>query len=230
MSQPNYTPNFGAGTGMTLNSQAVMSSGKVFLATVGGSGEGSAWYNPNVLSINQFSTTFIFLVNNARGNFPHDGLAFAVHNDPNGTAALGGSGQNFGWDGSGAAGIRPSLALRCWDNNSNVSVYKHLAGATDSVLLFSGSSAPITDNGTTNNSIKVVLTYDGTTLSWTFTDLVALTTYSNSLVVDIPTIVGASTAYAGFTASSGGDAPDQYITLWTWGGTNFVNWIASEGR
>jgi hypothetical protein len=59
------------------------------------------------------------------------------------------------------------------------------------------------------------LTYDGATLTLTLTDTVTNATFSASDSIDIPGTVGASTAFVGFTAGSGGSVATQNILSWT---------------
>ena len=61
------------------------------------------------------------------------------------------------------------------------------------------------------------MTYDGTTLSITITDTATpSSTFTTSWPVDIPTIVGANTAYVGFTAGTGSTTATQEILGWTY--------------
>jgi hypothetical protein len=61
----------------------------------------------------------------------------------------------------------------------------------------------------------VTLTYNGTTLSETITDNSSGASFSTSYAVDIPTIVGGSTAFVGFTGATGGLTANQDIQTWT---------------
>jgi hypothetical protein len=66
------------------------------------------------------------------------------------------------------------------------------------------------------SALNVHMTYDGTTLRWTITDPGAGTSFSTSAAVNIPSIVGGTTAYVGFTAGTGGLSAIQDILTWTW--------------
>ena len=48
------------------------------------------------------------------------------------------------------------------------------------------------------------ITYNGTTLNLTITDLVTQATWSHPFTINIPATVGGSTAYVGFTGATGG--------------------------
>ena len=60
------------------------------------------------------------------------------------------------------------------------------------------------------------MTYDGATLKVTIIDSATQASASQSYAVDIPTIVGASTAFVGFTGGTGGLTATQNILNWTY--------------
>ena len=60
------------------------------------------------------------------------------------------------------------------------------------------------------------ITYDGTTLTLTLTDTVTKASFTASRALNIPTTVGASTAYVGFTAGTGGLSSTQQVSAWTY--------------
>jgi hypothetical protein len=60
------------------------------------------------------------------------------------------------------------------------------------------------------------LSYDGTTLTLTLTDTVTNATFTASQAINIPTTVGADTAYVGFTAGTGGSIATQNVLSWTY--------------
>ena len=59
------------------------------------------------------------------------------------------------------------------------------------------------------------MSYDGTTLTVVLTDTVTGATATQSYTVNIPSVVGNTVAYAGFTAGTGGLAATQDILGWT---------------
>ena len=67
----------------------------------------------------------------------------------------------------------------------------------------------------TGDIMLVILAYDGTTLQETITDTVSHVSFSHNYTVNIPTTVGASTAYVGFTAGTGGSTATQSVLTWT---------------
>ena len=60
------------------------------------------------------------------------------------------------------------------------------------------------------------VTYDGTTLSMNLLDLVTNKSFVLTKAINIPQIVGANTAYVGFTGSTGGLTATQKILSWTY--------------
>jgi hypothetical protein len=63
---------------------------------------------------------------------------------------------------------------------------------------------------------NVQITYDGTTLTMTITDAnTPADTFTASWAVNLPSTVGANTAYAGFTGGTGGETSAQDILNWT---------------
>ena len=60
------------------------------------------------------------------------------------------------------------------------------------------------------------MSYDGTALVMQITDTVTQATFQTSWSVDIPSIVGGTNAYLGFTAATGGAAATQEILNWTY--------------
>jgi hypothetical protein len=62
--------------------------------------------------------------------------------------------------------------------------------------------------------LTVQLTYDGSTLLMKITDSTTAKSYTTSWAVNIPQIVGGSTAYVGFTAATGGSTAVQQVLNW----------------
>jgi uncharacterized membrane protein len=59
------------------------------------------------------------------------------------------------------------------------------------------------------------ITYDGTNLTLLLTDTVTSQSFTASAAINIPSVVGASTAYVGFTAATGGLSMTSDILSWT---------------
>jgi hypothetical protein len=68
----------------------------------------------------------------------------------------------------------------------------------------------------TGDTFNAVFTYNGTTLIVVITDTVTNVSATQTYTVNIPAIVGGSTAYVGFTAGDGGLTATQDILNWTY--------------
>jgi hypothetical protein len=80
----------------------------------------------------------------------------------------------------------------------------------------------MTASGVKLNSGHVMhahITYDGTNMTLLLTDTGTSQSFTKAWAVNIPAIVGSGTAYAGFTASTGG------LTMTT----DILNWTLSAG-
>lgn len=63
--------------------------------------------------------------------------------------------------------------------------------------------------------MNVQISYDGTNLTMTITDPTANGTFTYAWPVNIPNVIGANTAFVGFTAGTGGLTAIQDIINWT---------------
>ena len=102
-------------------------------------------------------------------------------------------------------------------NNSgegNDSTGMYTDGATPTVPAVDMTSSGV--NLHSGDVMNVTMTYNGTTLAWTVTDATTGATFSTSATVNIPSLVGGSTAYVGFTGGTGGATAIQEILSWTY--------------
>ena len=173
---------------------------------------GAAHY-PAKLNIEAFTSYFVINFSNVNA----DGATFVIQNSSAtalGTAAFGGGGLGY-------RPISPSVAIRLdtyslatsgnfsTDILTNGSITDSL-GASGSISSVLGLAA---GGGTWN--LGVAVTYNGTTLSYTITNLNSPSnTYTYSQNVNIQSIVGGKTAWVGFTAATGGRI--QLCTLSQW--------------
>ena len=104
-------------------------------------------------------------------------------------------------------------------------LYNNQSGASNSTGLMvneARTSAGSIDLGQSSINLhsghlfNVSMTYDGATLKVTIIDSATQASASQSYAVDIPTIVGASTAFVGFTGGTGGLTATQNILNWTY--------------
>src|SRR6202035_2750868 len=198
---------------MVLNGNAAISGNALSLTTTNGTFQASsAWY-PTAVNIQNFTTDFSFQM--SAGSPTADGLTFTLQN--NSTAALGGAGGDLGYGTTTANSVAVKFDL--YNNNGE---------GPDSTGLYLNGASPtmpavdMTASGVDLHSghiFRVHMTYDGTNLAMTITDASTAAAFSISWPVNIPSTVGANTAFAGFTGSTGGLMATQEI----------INWVYSTG-
>jgi hypothetical protein len=159
------------------------------------------------------------------------GNGFGTGFDGNGgPRALGATGGALGYGGNGTnfeqRGVTNSFAVafRAFDHSSTSALSTNATGTTSTVASFDlGGGTGIDFNAgaqaTPRHVFRATLAYNDTThvLTETIQDLTVpatvTETYNN---VDIPTLVGGSTAWVGFTAGTGGLNAQQDIQTWTY--------------
>ena len=167
----------------------------------------SAFYNVPV-NVQQFTTDFIFQLSNPVG----EGITFTIQNQK--ATALGGV-----YSGLGYSGIPKSMAIKfdLKDNSGEGpdSTGIYINGAAPTVPATDLSSTGI--NLHSGDTMHVHITYDGANFNVTITDTVTNATWTKNFSVNIPALVGGSTAYVGFTGSTGtNNAASQKIATWTY--------------
>ena len=187
-------------TGVTLSGTALqLTSAATDLAT-------SAWYGTPV-NVQNFTMDFEFALTSANA----DGFTFTLQNT--GPTATGQDGGGLGY-----AGVGLSVAVK-------FDLYNNAGEGTDSTGIYVNGAYPstpavdMTSSGVNLHSGDLMhahITYDGTTLALTLTDTVTSASFTTSSAVNIPATVGSNTAYAGFTAGTGGLTAIQQITNWTY--------------
>ena len=202
-------PNgFTSAAGFTFDGGATVTGNALQLADGGTFENRTAWYS-TPLNIQSFTTNFTFQISPASPN-TGDGFTFTIQNM--GLNADGGIGGALGYQ-----SITPSVAVK-------FDLFSNAGEGVNSTGFYTDGAAPtvpaldLTPSGINLHSGDVMsanLTYDGATLTLTLTDTVTNATFTASDAIDIPSTVGASTAYVGFTAGSGGSVATQNILSWT---------------
>jgi hypothetical protein len=180
----------------------------------GGSEAGSAFWTTPV-NIQAFTTNFTFQLTSAVA----DGFTFTIQDT--GTTALGNVGGGLGYginpNGGTSGGIGKSVAIK-------FDIYNNSGEGTDSTGIFTDGVSPttpavnLTSSGivlSSGDTISAQLVYNGTTLTLNLTDTVTNDTFSDVFTINIPSTVGANTAYVGFTGGTGGSTAIQNIKTWT---------------
>jgi hypothetical protein len=168
-------------------------------------------YMTDKQNITTFSASFVYTETAGSGSGA-DGVTFCIQNDPGGAAKRGGGGGLLGY-----GGVTPSvaLAMNVYDPNTRGILLLQNGTTPAAGAGAYASIAPIL-LGANANPIQVTVVYSAGTLSASFRDIVANTTFTtNFATVDIPTVVGDSLAYVGFTGADGGAVSTQVISNFT---------------
>jgi Legume lectin domain/Chitobiase/beta-hexosaminidase C-terminal domain len=211
----NFSSGFPSVTGLQLNGKSKVSSSKFLELTDGGDYEASSAFWTTPVNIQAFTTNFTFQLSSATA----DGFTFTIQDA--GLTALGayGGGLGYGADPNNGptASIGKSIAIK-------FDIYSNSGEGTDSTGLFTNGATPtnpavsLTSSGivlSSGDTIAAQLTYNGTTLTLSLTDTVTNKTFTQAFTVNIPSTVGANTAYVGFTGGTGGASAIQNIKTWT---------------
>jgi hypothetical protein len=196
---------------ITVNGSAVIISGSSLLRLTDNFGQAGSAFSDTPVNITQFKTSFVFQLHGGTFPVPADGITFTIQ--ANGPTALGGGGNGQGYEGIGR-----SVAIK-FDTFNN-------AGETnDSTGLFTDGASPDSPGSIILNPCVIALqsesvkradlSYDGTTLRLTITDLTSLSAQTENFPVNIPAFVGANSAFVGFTGGTGASFSVQDITSWT---------------
>ncbi len=211
----NYSGGFTA-AGLTLNGSAKL-SGSALSLTDGGAAEAGSAFATAPVNVQAFHTAFSMQLTKASA----DGLTFTIQGVGPTALGTGGGGLGYGPDPNNAGGpaIGKSAAVK-------FDLYQNVTEGTDSTGLFTNGAAPavpaIDLSGTgidlhSGHVFNVALAYNGTTLNVTETDTTTGASQSQAYPVNIPSLVGGSAAYVGFTAGTGGLTATQNILNWTYG-------------
>lgn len=133
----------------------------------------------------------------------------------NGGTALGYGGINGTTSQGGATlaevvGLNTSVGIKFDYGNNATGIYTDGANCTTPQTTLTGLTL---SNG---HVFNVVLTYNGTTLTVSVTDATTLVNFTTSFTVNIPSVVGANTAYVGFTAGTQFNYANSFVSKWTY--------------
>jgi hypothetical protein len=190
---------------------------------------GAVWF-PIPVTVSSFSTTFTL-----QWGGEGQGMCFVIQNNPPAyttpsnainwsggptvvgaianALGYGGMNANNGGTGGTSYGLLNSIAIAFnqWPgSNPGNSIGLYTNGATPS-----GSQISTGLNFGSGHPFTVILSYSGSTLSFSMTDKVTGATFTHSFTVNIPSTVGGNTAYVGFTGGTGGAATIQAVQTWT---------------
>jgi hypothetical protein len=211
--------SFGSGfttaTGFQFNGCPGLNGTRIRV-TDGGSKEGCSVFWTTPQNVQSFTSDFTF--QQAPGTSPvADGFAFVLQNS--GATAVGpaGGGLAYGPDTPGGTpGIAKSIAIK-------FDLYDNAGEGQNSTGLYANGASPTTPavdlssagvNLQSGNVMRAHVTYDGTTLVLTISDTVTGAAFTTSWPINIPTTIGSTTAFAGFTGGTGGYTAVQDVVTW----------------
>jgi hypothetical protein len=210
----NFPNGFSSTAGLSLKGSSTVTNNLLQLTLAGApASAGTAWFTTAV-NITGFTTDFNFQLLSAKA----DGFTFTIQNA--GVTAIGPNGSGLGYGAShpgGTGGIARSVAIK-------FDLYNNNGESPDSTGFYTNGASPtvpatdMTGSGVKLNSGHVMhahITYDGTNLRLVLTDTVTAASFTSTTALNIPSIVGSSTAYVGFTAGTGGLSMTTDILNWT---------------
>jgi hypothetical protein len=228
-----YTYN-GTTNGLTLTGNAATahtSDGTVLRLTPASIGQSGAVYYTTPLPLGNgatFSTQFQFRITNAGGLDPADGFVFVLTTN---TTGLGQGGYAIGY--GGVAGNSVGIEFDTFENGGDDTSSNHIAidtdgNVTDTALVnvygiancvFGTYQQPgCLSNG---DLWTVNISYNGSALTVTLTDPAEGSSFTalNNYPINLSSILGQNTAYAGFSAGSGSGWENHDIVSWTFANT-----------
>ena len=220
-------PNFASLAGLDLNGNAAQQANRVRL-TMQTLESGSVFRTTTEPISGGFETTFSFIINGITPDFA-DGLAFVIQNDPSGSGALGLCCGQIGY-----GGMTNSLAIEFdtflnagWNDPNANHIGVQSCGAAENTAdhdtscnlgLAATPGSPAVPGGISLTSAMRTarIVYAGTTLTVYLTDDGNVERQVLQVTnLDLGSLVGSS-AYVGFTASTGDAASYHDIISWTW--------------
>ncbi|HVT80048.1 MAG TPA: fibronectin type III domain-containing protein, partial [Phycisphaerae bacterium] len=203
----------GAGSTLAINGSAYIDGGQLKL-TDGHNSQVSSVYARTQQNITNFSTQFDFQIT---GNWPlSEGFTFVIQRAGLSAIGQGGGGLGYGAMSTGP-GITSSVAIK-------FDVYDNAGEGTNSTGLYVNGASPTSSGsvwlGNTGFDMRsydfsrAAITYDGTTLRVTLTNLRTGATATQQYTVNIPALIGGNTAWIGFTGADGSIVSNQTILNW----------------
>jgi hypothetical protein len=192
--------------------------------TDGGGGEAGSVFTTSRVNVSSFNTTFTFRMHDGTSPMA-DGMAFVIQ--ASGPNALGGTGGGLGYGSDhpgGPQGIPNSVAIK-FDLFNNAG-----EGGDSTGIFFNGDSPTVPSaagektidlsgtgiNFQSQDVFQVTLSYNGTTLTETIKDTNTNATFTTTYTVNIPSVIGSSQAYVGFTGGTGGLTTVADVKTWTY--------------
>ncbi len=218
-------------------------SGTVLRLTANTSNQtGWVWRQTAMPVVAGFDTTFSFRITPPTVGTKAEGMAFVLHDDPNGVATQGGTvwGMGYGNGFNGAVGIRNSIAVELdtyqdpfLNDTSANELTIHTRGAQgnhedETYSIARNTPATILSNGQVHTlriryvpgTIEVFVDGAATAAITRAYSLTLGGLYANNTVAPAPTLVN-GTAFLGFCATTGAGTLTELVEIlsWTWTST-----------
>ena len=163
----------------------------------------------------------------ATGATPADGFAFVIQNDPRGANAIGSTSANLGYADTTANKITNSIAV-----GINIDTHQIRFGRQGTLVDTRALPALLPKLGSAPIKTKFTVSYDGAGLMTVMIDRPGSISYGYTWQVNIAAEVGASDAYLGFSAGTGGRYGQHSITdfLFDNGAATFPSHCRYGGR
>src|SRR5262249_3090471 len=203
----------GSTSKLTYNGSAAINGTKAELTDGVHTSQAGSVFSTRSVDITKFTTQFNFQI--SPGSSTADGFTFCIQGA--GNTALGATGGGLGFQ-----NITPSVAIK-------FDLYNNAGEGGDSTGLYTNGAAPtnigsidLSSTGLDLHSgdiFQVVMNYDGTTLTVTLEDTVTNKSATQNYTINIPTTLGGTLGYVGFTGGTGGLVATQDILSWTYTAT-----------
>jgi len=235
-------PNFSSTAGLTLNSAAAASTtsdGTVLRLAANTTNDRGSVFTSTQRNVGAgFSSTFSFRVSSpggtadsAAGASPGaDGLMFVVQRV--GATALGSSGEGLGFMGIGSASA--GVEFDTWQNGGRGDPNASHIGINTAGSVTSLKTANVTPNLDNGAKWTAWVDYNGSVIEVRMSqDGIRPASALLSHSIDIANILGGTTAFVGFTGSTGGAFANHDILSWTFSetyqptGITLQNWSGS---
>ena len=235
-------PNFNATTGLALLGNATANAGALRLTASSSNQTGWFWRTAQMPVIAGFDTTFTFRITPPTAGTKAEGMAFVIHDDPNGTATTGGTiwGMGYGTGANSSVGIRNSIAIE-YDTYMDVApisdtsaneVTIHTRGATgnheyEQYSIARGTPATVLANGQVHSlriryvpgTIEVFVDGSATPLFTRAFNLVTGGQYLNNAAAP-GTNLANGVAWLGFCATTGNGTLTELCEILSWDWTS----------
>jgi hypothetical protein len=205
-------PNFSSLTGLVSNGygSSAKSSGDKLLLTDNLGTEGRSVLYDKKVPVDVFTSDFSFKI--SAGGSDADGFTFVIDNGSDSDLGHGGSDLAYAGGTFGAKSV--ALELNTFNFGSFGTTFAFASGgqvATDRM-----DATPLDLHS--GDTFKATIRYNGTDLAISIVDANTKQRYEASEAINLATVLGAETAYVGFTGATGTDHSTQEITSWDFTG------------